>query len=62
MFLIKQGHHSVVCQLDLQGFDAQLRVISGRASEVEYVHRLIAGSGSRPDQWLPQFMRGRDDA
>jgi type IV secretion system protein VirB4 len=61
MFLIKQGHHSVVCQLDLQGFNAQLRVISGRASEVEYVHRLIASNGSRPDQWLPQFMRGQDD-
>ena len=47
MFLIKQGHHSVVCQLDLQGFDPQLRVISGRASEVEYVHRLIASNGPR---------------
>jgi type IV secretion system protein VirB4 len=62
MFLIKQGHHSVVCQLDLQGFDAQLRVISGRASEVEYVHRLIASNGSLPDQWLPQFMRGQHHA
>ena len=59
-FLVKQGHHSVVCQLDLQGFDPQLRVISGRASEVDYVHRLIASNGSRPDQWLPQFMRGPD--
>lgn len=60
MFLIKQGHHSVVCQLDLQGLDAQLRVISGRASEVERMHRLIACTGLRPDQWLPEFMRGRD--
>ena len=31
MFLVKQGHHSVVCQLDLKGFDAELAVISGRA-------------------------------
>jgi type IV secretion system protein VirB4 len=58
-FLIKQGHHSVVCQLDLHGFEAQLRVISGRASEVEYMHRLIESNGLQPDQWLPQFMRGQ---
>ena len=31
MFLVKQAHHSVVCQLDLKGFDAELAVISGRA-------------------------------
>ena len=53
-------HHSVVCQLDLQGFDPQLRVISGRASEVERVHRLIASMDRDPDQWLPQFMGERD--
>ena len=29
MFLVKQAHHSVVCQLDLKGFDAELAVISG---------------------------------
>ena len=32
MFLVKQAHHSVVCQLDLKGFDAELAVISGRAA------------------------------
>src|SRR5207302_1435919 len=40
-FLVKQGHHSVVCQLDLKGFDAELAVISGRASQVERMHRII---------------------
>jgi type IV secretion system protein VirB4 len=30
-FLVKQGHHSVVCQLDLKGFDAELKVISRQA-------------------------------
>jgi type IV secretion system protein VirB4 len=34
MFLVKQAHHSVVCQLDLKGFDAELAVISGRAAKV----------------------------
>ena len=32
MFLVKQSQHSVVCQLDLKGFDAELAVISGRAT------------------------------
>jgi type IV secretion system protein VirB4 len=55
-FLVKQGHHSVVCRLDLQGFDAELAVISGRASQVERLHRIMAEHGSQPEQWLPVFM------
>src|ERR1017187_3536434 len=42
MFLIKQAHRSVVCQLDLKGFDAELAVISGRTSEVARMHRIMA--------------------
>jgi len=57
MFLVKQGHHSIVCQLDLKGFNAELAVISGRASEVERMHRLIAAYGSDPASWLPQFCK-----
>jgi type IV secretion system protein VirB4 len=56
MFLIKQGHHSIVCQLDLKGFDAELAVISGRASEVERMHRLIEEWGADPAAWLPPFL------
>jgi type IV secretion system protein VirB4 len=59
MFLLKQGHHSVVCQLDLKGFDPQLRVISGRATEVERMYRLFAGFGVEVAQWLPPFMQGK---
>lgn len=32
MFLVKQGHHSVVCQLDLKGMNRELAVISRRAT------------------------------
>jgi type IV secretion system protein VirB4 len=55
-FLIKQGHYSVVCELDLKGFDAELKVISGRASTVEELQRLIARTGPNPRQWLPSFL------
>jgi type IV secretion system protein VirB4 len=57
MFLIKQGHQSVVCQLDLKGFDQELKVISGRTQEVERMHQIIAGSGGEPEEWLPRFLR-----
>jgi type IV secretion system protein VirB4 len=56
-FLIKQGHHSVVCQLDLKGFDAELTVISGRRQQVERMHHIIAGTGTDPGDWLPRFLR-----
>lgn len=29
-FLVKQGHQSVVCRLDLHGFESELEVLSGR--------------------------------
>ncbi len=55
-FLIKQGHTSVVCELDLKGFDAELSVISGRASEVQRLHQILERVGPQPMDWLPLFM------
>jgi type IV secretion system protein VirB4 len=57
MFLIKQGHQSVVCQLDLKGFEDELKIISGRAHEVERMHRIIDDSSAEPAEWLPRFLR-----
>jgi type IV secretion system protein VirB4 len=56
MFLVKQAHHSVVCQLDLKGFDGELAVISGRAAEVARMHQIISATGTDPQQWLPPFL------
>jgi type IV secretion system protein VirB4 len=56
MFLIKQAHNSVVCQLDLKGFDGELAVISGRAHQVQRMQRIISTSGADPKAWLPQFL------
>jgi type IV secretion system protein VirB4 len=55
-FLVKQGHHSVVCQLDLRDCDAELSVISGRARHVRRMHRLMAEHGRAAQQWLPVFL------
>lgn len=59
-FLIKQGHASVVCELDLQGFDFELDVISGRAHNVEIVRDLIAKVGEDPSVWLPLYKQQLD--
>ena len=55
MFLLKQGRHSVVCTLDLKGFDRELAVISGRASSVEIMQQTIERHGDDPDHWLEPF-------
>jgi type IV secretion system protein VirB4 len=59
-FLVKQGHHSVVCRLDLKGCDAELAVISGRARHVKRMHRLMAEHGRDPALWLPPFLSSQD--
>ena len=56
MFLVKQGHSSVVCELDLKGFNAELAVISGRASSVARANQLIDVHGTDPAKWLPHFL------
>jgi type IV secretion system protein VirB4 len=56
MFLVKQSHHSVVCQLDLKGFDGELTVISGRTHQVQRMHQIISSAGVNPEAWLPQFL------
>jgi len=55
MFLIKQGHYSIVCELDLKGFDAELKVMSGRASAIEELYRIMNDVGPDPAKWLPVF-------
>jgi type IV secretion system protein VirB4 len=56
-FLVKQGHHSVVCKLDLKGCDGELAVISGRARHLECMRRLMREYGTEPDNWLAPFLR-----
>jgi type IV secretion system protein VirB4 len=60
MFLVKQGHYSVVCQLDLKGLGAELAVISGRASSVERLYSIMERLGPQPEQWLPEFERASE--
>jgi type IV secretion system protein VirB4 len=60
-FLIKQGRESVVAELDLKDFDAELKVISARSTTVAEMQRLIADIGPDPEAWLPRFL-GEDQS
>jgi len=55
-FLIKQGRESVVTELDLKGFEAELKVISGRAENLRELESLIGQLGPEPAAWLPTFI------
>ena len=54
-FLVKQGHDSVVVELDLAGLDNELAVLSGRAETTAVADEVIAEVGSDPAIWLPLF-------
>ena len=63
-FLVKQGHASAVCRLDLGGMDDVLAVISASTDNIEVMHQVIAeraraldvsADALRPEQWLAEF-------
>ena len=64
-FLVKQGHASAVCQLNLRGMDDALAVISASTDNITILHRILdetrASNRARgiqalhPDQWLQRF-------
>jgi type IV secretion system protein VirB4 len=58
-FLVKQGHDSVVVELDLSGLDDALAVLSGRAETTAVADEIIAEVGCDPAVWLPLFHRQR---
>jgi len=67
-FLVKQGHASAVCQLNLRGMDDALAVISASTDNIEIMHEVLrecaAAEGVtvdelRPEQWLERFYENR---
>lgn len=59
LMLIKQGHHSVICRLDLSAFRQELKVLSGSTDNILFVEELIAEYGPDPSTWLPIFYQGK---
>lgn len=67
-FLVKQGHASNVCQLNLRGMDDILSVISASTDNIEVMHRVLQDAAAReqvleaeltPEQWLTDFYQRR---
>lgn len=58
-FVVKQGHDSVVVELDLSGLDDALAVLSGRAETTAILDDIIAEAGTDPAVWLPLFHKRR---
>lgn len=51
--MLKQGHNSVVAELDLNGFDDELAILSGRTANVELLDAIRAEVGDNVENWLP---------
>ena len=67
-FLVKQGHASSVCQLNLRGMDDALAVISASTDNIEILHQVLERRAKelgtspddlQPDQWLQDFYDNR---
>ncbi len=67
-FLVKQGHASTVCRLDLSGMEDALAVLSASTDNVEILHLTleevataagVAVEDLSPEQWLEQFQARR---
>ena len=54
-FLVKQGHDSVIVELDLSGLDDLLAVLSGRSETVNLLDRLRAQVGDDYARWRVPF-------
>ena len=59
MFLIKQGHTSMIGMLDLGGFDDELAILSGSLDNNELLDEVISEVGDNPNDWLPVFHERR---
>jgi type IV secretion system protein VirB4 len=67
-FLVKQGHASSICQLNLRGMDDALAVISASTDNIEIMHEVLEVQAGRhgiavdrltPEQWLDAFYENR---
>ena len=60
-FLVKQGHASAICELDLAGMDDFVTVLSATTDNVALLDDIRARVGDDPLQWLPVLLREVQD-
>ena len=60
-FLVKQGHSSAICELDLAGLDEFVTVLSATTDNVALLDGIRARVGDDPIRWLPLLQREVQD-
>jgi type IV secretion system protein VirB4 len=60
-FLVKQGHASAICELDLSGLDDFITVLSATTDNVALLDGIRARHGDDAFQWLPVLLREVQD-
>jgi len=60
-FLVKQGHTSAICELDLSGMDDFITVLSATTDNVTLLDAVRARHGNDPLLWLPELLREVQD-
>ena len=60
-FLVKQGHASALCELDLAGLDDFVTILSSTTDNVTLLDAIRARHGNDPFQWLPVLLREVQD-
>jgi type IV secretion system protein VirB4 len=56
-FLVKQGHSSAICELDLAGLEDFITVLSATTDNVALLDSVRARCGDDPLQWLPVLLQ-----
>jgi type IV secretion system protein VirB4 len=60
-FLVKQGHSSAICELDLSGLQDFVTVLSATTDNVALLDTVRAQHGNDPLLWLPVLLREVQD-
>jgi type IV secretion system protein VirB4 len=60
-FLVKQGHASAICELDLKGLEDFITVLSATTDNIALLDSLRARLGDDPFQWLPVLIQEVQD-
>ena len=55
-FIVKQADTSIMCRLNLYGFDDEMNILSGSTENTNLVHELMYElKTTDPDVWIPKF-------
>ena len=60
-FMVKQGHRSAVCELDLAGLEDFVTVLSATTDNVALLDDIRERFGDDPWQWLPALLSAVQD-